>query len=251
MPYDSDIIRNSSYYRRRFLDLLISQSERKYLQNIIKYNKVLKYRNLVLKSFKKKNEVDKNQIQTYDEILIQLNEYIYNMRKIYLKNFKKIFIKTYENITKDDNKPNIIYNTKLNVEFDKNTFKKTLDYDILTEKTNFGIHKDDFLFYLNNKSIKHFASQGQQKSFIISLKMSEYEIIYNQLNIKPIMMLDDIFEKLDSTRINILMKYIRNKIFGQIFITDTLENRLKNINRSNHEIKIFNVDNGKINSCEE
>ena len=122
-----------------------------------------------------------------------------------------------------------------------NIFNRFLDYDILTEKTNFGIHKDDYLFYINNKPIKNFASQGQQKSFIISLKMSEYYIISEKLSISPLMMLDDIFDKLDNKRISDLMKFIKNKIKGQIFITDALNDRIKIFNSKDDNINVISI----------
>ena len=247
IPNDSDLIRNSSYYRRRFFDLIISQSENQYLENIILYNKILKTRNLVLKKFKKQNKIDKNEIEPYDQLLIKLNLYIRNKREVYLNNFKKIFTKTYNFIGKDGYEANIIYNSKINNSIDINIFRKSLEYDIISEKTNFGIHKDDFIFYLNKNFIKNFASQGEQKTFIISLKMSEYKIIYEKLKIKPIMMLDDIFDKLDNKRINHFMKYITEKIDGQIFITDALQNRLKIIGKKDYKMKIIDIENGTIN----
>jgi len=246
IPNDSDLIRNSSYYRRRFFDIIISQSENKYLQNLILYNKIIKTRNLVLKKFKLNNKIDKNQIDSYDKLLIELNLYISKKRKMYIIKFNNYFTKIYNFIGKDNHEGNIVYNTKIKNSSDINVFKKSLDQDILSGKTNFGIHKDDFLFYLDNKLIKNFASQGEQKTFLIGLKMTEYKIIHEKLKIKPIMMLDDIFDKLDHQRISDLMEYIINKIHGQIFITDALEERLKIIKNNNLKMKIITVDNGKI-----
>ena len=246
-PNDSDLIRNSSYYRRRFFDLIISQIEQDYLQAIINYNKIIKSRNLVLEKFKKKKYVDKNEIQHYDDLLIQLNIYIRNKRSKYLIDFKKKFFEIYDSITKEKHEIEITYKSKVEESIDENIFNKFLDYDILTEKTNFGIHKDDYLFYINNKPIKNFASQGQQKSFIISLKMSEYYIISEKLSISPLMMLDDIFDKLDNKRISDLMKFIKNKIKGQIFITDALNDRIKIFNSKDDNINVISIKNGQIN----
>ena len=246
-PNDSDLIRNSSYYRRRFFDLIISQIEQDYLQAIIKYNKILKSRNLISQKFKKKKYVDKNEIQHYDDLLIKLNIYIRNKRLKYLIEFKKKFFEVHNSITKEKYSIEILYKTKVEESIENNIFNKFLDYDILTEKTNFGIHKDDYLFYIDNKPIKNFASQGQQKSFIISLKMSEYHIISKKLSVNPLMMLDDIFDKLDNKRIGDFMNFIRKKIKGQIFITDALNDRLKVFNSKDFNINIIKIKNGQIN----
>ena len=246
IPNDSDLIRNSSYYRRRFFDIIISQSENKYLQKLILYNKIIKTRNLVLKNFKLNNKVDKNQIEPYDKLLIELNLYISKKRKIYINEFNNYFTKTYNFIGKDNHEGNIVYNTKIKDSSEINMFNRSLDQDVLSGKTSLGIHKDDFLFYLDNKLIKNFASQGEQKTFLIGLKMTEYKILHKKLKIKPIMMLDDIFDKLDHQRISDLMEYIINKIHGQIFITDALEDRLKIIKNNNFKMKIITVAYGKI-----
>ena len=246
-PNDSDLIRNSSYYRRRFFDLIISQIEQDYLQGIIKYNKIIKSRNLVLQKFKKKKYVDTNEIEHYDDLLIKLNHYIRNKRSEYLIEFKKKFFEIYNSITNEKHEIEILYKSKVEKSIENDIYKKYLEYDILTEKTNFGIHKDDYLFYINNKPIKTFASQGQQKSFIISLKMSEYYIISKKLSLNPLMMLDDIFDKLDNKRIKDLMKFIRKKIKGQIFITDALTDRLEIFNSKEYNINIIKIKNGKIN----
>ena len=246
-PNDSDLIRNSSYYRRRFFDLIISQIEQDYLQGIIEYNKIIKSRNLVLQKFKKKKYLDKNEIEHYDNLLIKLNVYIRNKRSDYLIEFKKKFIEIYNSIAKEKHEIEILYKTKVEKSIDGNIYSKFLEYDVLTEKTNFGIHKDDYLFYIDGKPIKNFASQGQQKSFIISLKMSEYYIISNKLSVNPIMMLDDIFDKLDNERINDLMKFIGEKIKGQIFITDALNDRLEIFNSKEYDINVIKIKNGQIN----
>ncbi len=196
------------------------------------------------------NEVQTSNVQNLQQdTQSQIGELTSSMSQILndITDLKAMIVNSGNNIQNTNDEVEITYKSKVEESIDENIFNKFLDYDILTKKTNFGIHKDDYLFYINNKPIKNFASQGQQKSFIISLKMSEYYIISEKLSISPLMMLDDIFDKLDNKRISDLMKFIKNKIKGQIFITDALNDRIKIFNSKDYNMNIISIKNGEIN----
>ena len=246
-PYDINLIRNYSSERRRFFDQLFSQIDKNYLDNLIAYNRLLKQRNTYLKSLHSIENLDTNHLKVYDEKLIKLNYYIHDFRKEELKKFNKNFSTVSAELNKSKDNFSIIYSSNFNEKMSYSVFETYLEKDFYTKKTNIGVHNDDYLFNMNNKLIKRIGSQGQQKTFIISLKLSEFYLLKEKLLIIPIVLLDDIFHKLDDTKIHTLVDYILKEEFSQIFISDSLENRLNEIKKIINTVKIINIDKGKIN----
>ncbi|MFL3001343.1 MAG: DNA replication/repair protein RecF [Cytophagales bacterium] len=246
-PYDINLIRNYSSERRKFFDQLFSQIDKNYLNNLIAYNRLLKQRNTYIKSISNLDDIDNNYLKVYDEKLIQLNNSIHSFRESELEKFNESFNHVSNELNNSKNNFNVYYSSNFNKEMNCDIYEKYLEKDFYTKKTNIGIHNDDYSFMMNNKLIKRIGSQGQQKTFIISLKLSEFYLLKKKLLITPILLLDDIFHKLDDTKINTFVKYILGNNFSQIFISDSLEDRLHKMKKIIHPIKIFNIDKGIIN----
>lgn len=235
-PYDSYLIRGGSEERRKFLDSVISQFNRDYLDKVIHYNKAVSQRNSLLKRFAEKGNFDHNMIEIYDDQLIQLGKSIYQTRKVFIENLLPIFHKYYQYISSSNETAHIAYKSDLH-ESDMATLLKTsLPRDRMLQYTSSGIHKDDLLFEIHGYPLKKTGSQGQQKSFLIALKLAQFEFIKGINNFNPILLLDDIFDKLDSKRVTQIVKLVSENNFGQIFITDTNKQRVDNI------LKEFDID---------
>jgi len=227
-PYDRDLISEGSDVRRKFMDSIISQSDSSYLNHLIRYNKVLQQRNSLLKYFVANRTFDENQLDIFDREILQLGEKIFEKRELFIEELKPVFQKYYEFISTGKEIVNISYNSDL--KDDKlNYLKLNLNKDKLLQYTSVGIHKDDLKFKIAEHPIKKFGSQGQQKSFLIALKLAQLEIIKKQLKVTPILLLDDIFDKLDESRVEQLIKLVNEEHFGQIFLSDTHPQRTHQI----------------------
>jgi len=247
-PQDIELIWGGSEMRRKFFDSLISQLDKTYLENLILYTNQMKQRNGLLKMFSEGGKVDHHLLATYDDQLTAAGESIYNRRKDYLAEFLPFFKKHYHFLAGDTNEEvNIAYRSDLeNSDFGE-VLKKNFQRDVMTQRTSAGIHRDDFLFTLNNNELKRYGSQGQQKSFLIGLKLAEFQSIAVWKGFKPLLLLDDIFDKLDDLRIHKLMLLIAQGEFGQLFITDAREGRTREIlATAKLKANLFTVENGKL-----
>lgn len=241
-PSDRNLIAEGSDIRRKFIDSVISQSDKKYLENLINYNKILTQRNSLLKLIFKNKNFDKQTIQVYDSQLESIGEKIHMKRKMFLNDFIPVFKDKYKSISNNNEDVDIRYKTDL--EFDKLSvlLQENIEKDMFLQYTSKGIHKDDLVFNINDYSVKKFGSQGQQKSLLIALKLSQFDFLKSQNKNNPILLLDDIFDKLDKNRVKQIINLVSANDFGQIFISDTDEERtiesIKEINNSN---KIFKL----------
>ena len=241
-PSDRNLIAEGSDIRRKFIDSVISQSDKKYLENLINYNKILTQRNSLLKLFFKNKKIDKQTIQVYDSQLESIGEKIHIKRKIFLNDFVPVFKDKYKSISNNNEEVDIKYKTDL--EFDKLSvlLQNNLEKDMFLQYTSKGIHKDDIIFNINDYSVKKFGSQGQQKSLLIALKLAQFDFLKSQNKNNPILLLDDIFDKLDKNRVKQIINLVSDDDFGQIFISDTDEERTKeSIKEINNTYKIFNL----------
>lgn len=227
-PSDIDLINEGSTERRKFIDTMISIFNREYLENLINYNKILLQRNSLLKIFQEKKYFDEAQINIYDEKIYKLNDYIHLDRVNFLIEFVNIFKNIYSIISESKENVNITYQSNFSNSSLK-SLKDSYQKDLISGNTSYGIHKDDFSFDIGSFNIKRYGSQGQQKSFLISLKMAKYLLILEKTNKKSILLLDDIFDKLDKKRINKILNIVRNEKFSQIFISDTDRKRTEEI----------------------
>lgn len=223
-PNDTDVIRGASDERRKFFDAILSQTDPIYLQNLISYNHALKHRNSLLKRFAEQNTFDADLLEPFTLKLIELGQYIFDKRKEALEFFKPLLTDHYQNISDGGEGVDIQYQSHFAEDIQQN-FKASLQKDLALKRTNVGIHKDDFDFLMEERPIKKFGSQGQQKSFLISLKLANYDFLKEQKGKEPILLLDDIFDKLDDSRISKLIEMVASDQFGQIFITDARPER--------------------------
>ena len=248
-PYDISIIIEGSEERRKFIDNVISQTDNIYLDELITYNKVLANRNAFLKVIAETGRYDPHLLSVLDEQLTESGNRIFEKRKAFMTAFEEIFTSHYRFVSDNAEQVELIYESQL-LQHDLNSLlQKNMEKDRLLERTTSGIHKDDLLFSIHGMSMKKFGSQGQQKSFLIALKLAQYSFLTQQNGFKPILLLDDIFDKLDDQRVTKLMQMISNQDFGQVFITDTNVSRVNDIFKRIHvEIKLFKVDGGEVNA---
>jgi len=228
-PYDSNLISEGSEVRRKFIDSIISQYNKKYLATLIKYNKVLQQRNALLKRFQELRIFEAESIEVWDAQLVLLGNFIFEKRKEFLADFLPSFQNFFNLISNGNESINIEFNSQLNTNNLSNLLNEASRKDSRVGYTTVGIHKDDLVFQINGNPIKKFGSQGQQKSFLIALKLTQFEYITALLNKKPILLLDDIFDKLDHGRVERLMKMVSDHVFGQVLITDTDEERIEKV----------------------
>ncbi|CAM1366080.1 DNA replication/repair protein RecF [Tenacibaculum xiamenense] len=241
-PADRDLIVEGSDTRRKFIDGVISQQDKKYLQSLLAYGKVVQQRNALLKFFAANRTFDALNLKVYDEQLIQYGTVIHEKRKAFLEQFVPIFNKKHEVISGNEEKVNLKYKSQLFENDFETLLAKSLEKDKIIQYTTVGVHKDDLSFEIGEYPIKKFGSQGQQKSFLIALKLAQFEFIKQQVNITPILLLDDIFDKLDENRVAQIIDLVNQEEFGQIFITDTHADRTKMvIEKSNQEYQIFTL----------
>ena len=241
-PADRDLIVEGSDVRRKFIDSVISQSDKKYLKSLINYNKVLQQRNALLKYFAANRTFNALNLKVYDEQLEQYGSEIYTKRKDFLETFTPIFEERYKVITKAKEKVKLEYKTQLDENRLTTLLEDVLDKDRMLQYTSVGIHKDDLLFNIDGFSVKKFGSQGQQKSFLIALKLAQFEFIKNLAQKKPILLLDDIFDKLDDNRVAQIVDLVNQDNFGQLFISDTHKDRTEEVvKKTNQSYKIFKL----------
>jgi len=241
-PADRDLISEGSEVRRKFIDSVISQSDSLYLKQLIQYNKIISQRNHLLKYFAANHTYDAVNLEVYDEKLNELAEPIYNKRKQFLKVFIPIFKERYKLITNNKELVDLTYKSQLAEGNIKQLLKESLTKDRLFQYTTVGIHKDDLLFSISDFPIKKFGSQGQQKSYLIALKLAQFEFIKTQTKGIPILLLDDVFDKLDEERVLQLINLVNKDSFGQLFITDTHAERTENVVKQiNQTYKMFNL----------
>jgi len=241
-PYDANLISDGSESRRKFLDAMISQTDSDYLFALIQYQKTLQQRNALLKYFAKNRTFDLDSLEIYNEPLTKFGTQIFEKRQRFVASILPTIQHYYEIISKGNEKVSVIYESNLNEQNFEEILSENLEKDRVLTYTSRGIHKDDLRFEMNENLIKKFGSQGQQKSFLIALKLAQIKRIKDITNKNPILLLDDIFDKLDDNRVSQLIELVNQQNFGQIFITDTHRERTESVvKRINEESKIFQI----------
>lgn len=228
-PYDRDLITESADSRRKYIDSILSQVDKVYLNTLIAYNKTLQQRNTLLKYFAKNHCFDKSQLDVYNYQLKDYASFIFNKRKQYVEEIKDRFKKQYALISNGSENVDITYKSQLFVATLDILLDQNLDKDRILQHTSTGIHRDDLIFTINDNPVKRFGSQGQQKSLLIALKLAQYDYLKQQSGIKPLLLLDDVFDKLDQYRVKAIIDLVNSDYFGQIFITDTHKDRIENL----------------------
>jgi DNA replication and repair protein RecF len=241
-PADRDLIIEGSETRRKFMDSVISQLDNNYLQQLIQYQKIILQRNALLKYFALNHVFEKDTLSIYNEQLDNLGKSIFDKRQKFLEEFIPIFNQYHQDITNSAETVQLVYQSDL---FEKDTLTllaENLSKDRALQYTSVGVHKDDLSFEIDHHPIKKFGSQGQQKSFLIALKLAQFDFVKKQSGEKPILLFDDIFDKLDEFRVSKIIAMVNNEEFGQLFISDTHPERTENIVKTTHQsYKIFNL----------
>ena len=232
-PNDTQLAMEGSEERRRFWNSTISQLDQIYLKHLMNYNKILSQRNAYLKS---KEPVKYSLLDVYDQQLLAPANYILEKRKEFTEILIPIFQNYYERISSGQETVSIQYKSKLLETDFEALLGESREKDRILQRTTTGIHRDDWTFTFNGFPVKKFASQGQLKSYVLALKLAQYELLKEQKQLQPVLLLDDIFDKLDHTRVSQLLELLVQGDFGQVFITDTDKNRIATI------VETFNVD---------
>lgn len=241
-PSDTDLITEGSETRRKFIDGVISQLDSNYLQKIIQYQKTVSQRNALLKYFALNHVFETETLTIYNSQLDELGNDIFEKRKKFLEEFCPIFNNYHRIITNAAENVQLVYQSDLFSDNLISLLEQNINKDRALQYTSVGVHKDDLSFEIENYPIKKFGSQGQQKSFLIALKLAQFEFVKKQSGEKPILLFDDIFDKLDETRVAKIVEMVNNNEFGQLFISDTHPERTEKIVKSTHQsYKMFNL----------
>ena len=248
-PIDIMLVIDGSDVRRKFIDGIISQYDHSYLAHLMAYNKALNHRNLLLKSFWINRNFEQDSLAVWDEQLVQYGNLIHEARKKFIADFTPIFQKYYTEISKDKELVTLDYRSQLLEGDFADLLTSTIDKDRANHYSNLGIHKDDLLFNLGEFPLKKFGSQGQQKTYLLALKLAQAELISSVSNIKAIVLLDDIYDKLDGKRMAQLLNIVERKDFGQVFITDTNLKRIPDLLKEEKiNFKAFQIKEGAVSN---
>ncbi len=226
-PDDISLITDGSEERRRFMDTVLSQMDAAYLQQLVIYNKVLLQRNSLLKSFAEQGKTDWQLLEVLDEQLIAPGNFIFAKRKAFAEALIPLVQKFYHRIADNNETITLQYESRLHDSSFYDLLNNYRQKDFLAQRSNAGIHKDDIVFQLNGQVFKTTASQGQRKSLLFALKLAEFEMLKENKGFAPLLLLDDVFEKLDDSRMQQLLQWVCNENEGQVFITDTHKERLQ------------------------
>jgi DNA replication and repair protein RecF len=228
-PGDSILVTGGSEERRRFMNGVISQFDRQYLEDMITYNHALAQRNVLLKDFAKKRHFDRDSLDIWTEQMISPGERIFLKRKSFIEKILPVFTHYQQFVSLGREKVGLVYESQLEGGDYRMLLDSAVERDRLLQYSSCGIHKDELVLMLGNHPMKKSGSQGQQKTYLIALKLAQFDFISNLNGFHPILLLDDIFDKLDEGRVEQIIKLVADNSFGQIFITDTSRRRLQDI----------------------
>jgi len=245
-PADSSLITEGSEDRRKFMNKIISQYSALYLDSVLRYSKALQQRNKLLKDINSSANVDIDMLSIWDAQLVKYGSYVYNERDILVNELIPVFQEYFSLISSGKESVRLKYRSHLSEANYPEALQNSINKDRYLEYTTVGIHKDDLLLEMNDFSVKSLGSQGQQKSYLVALKLAKFDYIKRKAGFSPILLLDDIFDKFDAERVEQIIRLVGNQRFGQIFITDTHQNRLQDILSSHKtDYKLFRIaDNG-------
>jgi DNA replication and repair protein RecF len=247
-PSDSNMIYEGSEERRKYIDSVISQFDKLYLQDLISYNKALEQRNRLFKVFAEKRIFEYSSLELWDEQLMKYGTKIFSKREEFVEKLTPIFREHYNFITENKEDMELVYDSQLKGQDFRTLLEASIDRDRALLYTTLGIHKDDLLFNIGGRPIRKFGSQGQQKSFLIALKLAQYDYTKKIKGYKPILLFDDIFDKLDDARVGKLISQVSGNSFGQIFITETHKDRILRIfDNTGVKTRIYEVKKGRTN----
>jgi DNA replication and repair protein RecF len=249
-PADTELIAGGSEERRRFMDVVISQYDKEYLEALIRYNKALQQRNTLLKA---EAEPDEELLAVWEEMMAMTGKVVYRKRCEFIDEFIPTFQTFYSHISQDKEAVNLSYESHAKHGSLLNQLKESRVRDRIMGYSLKGVHKDDLTMQLGEYPIKREGSQGQNKTYLIALKLAQFDFLRRTgSNTIPLLLLDDIFDKLDASRVEQIVKLVSGDRFGQIFITDTNRDHLDKImQKIEGEYKVFGVVDGSVNERKE
>jgi len=246
-PADSALVTEGSEDRRKFINKIVSQYNTEYLDSVLKYGKALQQRNKLLKDFKLSGGFDNDILSVWDAQLVRYGDYIFNERNVLVNELIPVFQEYYDMISNGKEQVRLQYRSHLKEGDFSDALLNSISKDRFLEYTTVGIHKDDLLLEMNGFPVKSLGSQGQQKSYLVALKLAKFDYIKRKAGFSPILLLDDIFDKFDAERVEQIIKLVGNHRFGQIFITDTHQSRLQDILYShNIDFKLFSISDNRV-----
>ena len=247
-PNDAELIIGGSEFRRKFIDGIISQYDKVYLEKLIAYNHVLSQRNSLLKQFQENGVFDSITLDLWDEQLVLYGQSIIDRRVDFLAEFTPLFTKNFLNLGDTSEVVELNYVSSVGLKDFKTALLTSLTKDRFLQHTSVGPHRDDLDFKLSAHSLKKYASQGQQKSFLLALKLAQYEFIRTRKGFNPLLLLDDVYDKLDENRFRQLIQLVGKEFKGQVFITDTHMDRIQHLFQvAGVDIALFHIDYGNVN----
>jgi DNA replication and repair protein RecF len=246
-PADNALISEGSEERRKFLNKIISQYNAEYLDSVLKYSKALQHRNRLLKDFKLTGRFESDALSIWDSQLVKYGTYVFNERELLVNELIPVFQEYYSMISSEKEQVKLAYRSHLSEGNFSEALVNSVNKDRFLEYTTIGIHKDDLLLEMNQHPVKSLGSQGQQKSYLVALKLAKFDYIRQKSGISPILLLDDIFDKFDAERVEQIIRLVGQNRFGQIFITDTHQSRLHEI-LSTHktDYKLFMIRGNEV-----
>jgi DNA replication and repair protein RecF len=248
-PEDATLIIEGSEERRKFLNSVISQYDKGYLDDMIHYNKLLSQRNRLLKDFITARRFDEDMLAVYDEQMLPVAERIFRQRAAFTEKMIPIFRHYYHDIAPDNEEVDLFYQSQLSGQDFQLLLKNSREKDRIMQYTTQGVHKDDLILRLNEYPLKKTGSQGQQKTFLVTLKLAQFDFIKEMNKARPILLLDDVFDKFDESRVRQIIRLVSDEHFGQIFITHTDEGKMQSIlEEMAGDFRLFHVDNGIISN---
>ncbi len=228
-PDDTDLIREGSEERRKFFDGVLSQQRPDYLSDLLQYNRILDQRNTLLKQFHERHYTDEDLLEAYSQPLVDLALRLNATRKSFLQEFLPVFQEHYAQLSESRETVDIRYESEVDTEDFRKQFWLNRHRDVAAQRTTLGIHRDDYAFEIDSYPLKKFGSQGQQKSFVVALKLAQFHLLTQEKGHQPILLLDDIFDKLDDRRIARLIHLMKDGTFGQVFLTDARPERTQSL----------------------
>lgn len=250
-PTDTQLITDGSEERRRFLDSIISQFDKPYLDDLVNYNRIVSQRNALLKQAAANGRLDRETLGIFNDQLVPYGTRIHAARSSFVRSFEPVFREFYSFISEGKESTSVRYVSHLDEGDFAEVLERSFDRDRAATYTTAGVHKDDLDLLIEERAVRRFASQGQQKSVVISLKLAQFDLMRDRSGQKPILLLDDIFDKLDERRVARLMELVSEDHFGQLFITDTHPQRIRDIfDRIGRSIRCFSVSGGTVQPVE-
>jgi DNA replication and repair protein RecF len=244
-PYDGQLILEGSEVRRRFLDGLISQFDKGYLDSLMRYNRALQQRNTMLKRFAEHGGGTLEALEPWDEQLILHGTAVHEVRNAFMKDIIGLLETHYQGISSGPEQVALTYQSGLAQTAMRDLLQGAWDRDRLAQYTTVGIHKDDLVFTIDGQPLKRYGSQGQQKTYLIALKLAQFDLTQARTGVRPILLLDDIFDKIDPHRMRHLLKLLSDLRFGQVMITDTDPARLhKALDGLDLDVRFFHLSHG-------